>query len=212
MRRPAPRPYRPTVPVPTSTTTTRRVSAALLAGALLLGAAACGSSDSDGAKDGGSGAPTTAAAGSDGTSGGGAGAGDPCQWYTAAEMEALVGFPVKVEEQSAGADRKCVYDAPDNYSSVEITPSDDATFDQQKSFAESADGVKAAGEVKTYDGLGDAAFGHESKGGVDIDARKGSKSVQVLITNGGGGAEAKNLSTPESTLDIAKQIVTKALG
>ncbi|CAN5729811.1 hypothetical protein BH10ACT1_BH10ACT1_40050 [soil metagenome] len=200
-----------------TSTITRRTAAVLLTAGLLFGVVACGSSDSsDGAKAPGTTAPgdTSAGAGSDDTTApdGGGGKTDPCQWYTAAEMEAILGFPVTMEAQTAGADEKCVYDAPDNYSSVEITPSDDVTYDTQKNFAESADGVKLAGEVKTYDGLGDGAYGHESKGGVDIDAVKGSKSVQVLITNGGGGDGAGNVSTPEGTLEIAKQIVTKALG
>ncbi len=198
-----------------TTTITRRFAAALLAAGLLLGVAACGSSDGS---DGASGDPSpsgdsSSSGGTDTeTTDGEAGAVDPCQWYTADEMEAILGFPVSMEDRSVGETVTCVYDAPDNYSSVEISPSDEVAFDTQKAFDASPDAVDMAGEPVTYDDLGDDAYGHESAGGVDINARKGSTSVLVLITNGGGGEGAGNISTPEDTLAVAKQIVTTVLG
>lgn len=199
------------------TTLARRSAAALLGGLLLLGAVGCSSDGSDGADPPGDstadpgGSVATDPAATD-PAGGSDPVGDPCQWYTADEMAAILGFPVTMEARTVGESSTCVYDAPDNYASVEITPGDDVAFDTQKSFDESADAVQVAGEPTTFDGLGDAAYGHESKGGVDINAVKGSASVLVLITNGGGGDGAGNVSTPEGTLAIARDIVTKVLG
>lgn len=189
----------------------RRTGALLVTAFLLVGAAACGSSDKNGSSGTGDSSATGDSPGSSG-SGDSAKAGDPCQWYTAKDMEVLLGFPVTMEAQDSGSNRKCVYNAPANYSSVEIEPSDAATFDTQKSYDATPDAVKTAGELKTYDGIGEDAFGHESKGGVDINAKKGATSVQVLITNGGGGPEAGKIDTTEAALAVAKQIVTKTLG
>jgi len=191
-------------------TSRRRALAVLVSGFLLLGATACGSSDGDESS------PTPAADGSGGGGteaggGGGKAAGDPCQWYTDAEMEELVGFPVKSEAQPAGPNQKCVYDAPANYSSVEILPGDEVTFSNDKAFAKSPDGVKLAGEFMPIDGVGDEAFGTQG-GGATLNALKGKSSVGILVTNGGGGPEAGKIDTDAKAADVAKQIAEKVLG
>lgn len=192
----------------TSTSLRTRAIVLLAASFLLIAAAGCGSSDKKTTAGG-----TTAPAGDSGGGGGGGGAkGDPCQWYTAAEMEKLLGFPVKMEKQTAGPNEKCVYDAPKNYSSVEITPSDEVTYNNNKSFAKSPDGVKLAGEFKAVDGIGDEAYGSGNKGGATLDALKGKASVGILITNGGGGKTAGNIDTDAKAFDLAKQIADKVLG
>lgn len=192
-------------------TSRRRTLAVLVSGFLLVGATACGSSDGDKSS------PTTAADGSGGGGteaggGGGKAAGDPCQWYTDAEMEELVGFPVKSEaQQTAGLNQKCVYDAPANYSGVEITPSDEVIFSNDKAFAKSPDGVKLAGEFMPIDGVGDDAFGTQG-GGATLNALKGKSSVAILVSNGGGGPEAGKIDTDAKAADVAKQIAEKVLG
>lgn len=193
----------------------RLVLAVLACGLLAFGVAACGSSDDDKTAtkgstakgDGGSG--TTAPGGSD-TGGGAKAKGDPCQWYTAAEMEELLGFPVAMEEQPVADKAKCVYDAPDNYSSVEIFPGDETTYMNDKAFAQSPDGVKLAGEFTPVEGVGDEAFGTQG-GGATLNALKGKRSVGILITNGGGGPEAGKIDTDEAAAALAKQIAEKVL-
>jgi hypothetical protein len=198
----------------------RRPAAALVAaGLLFVGAVGCSSSSSSSAASGSgdrslAGDPSVAGGSPSTSSGGGksAGAVDPCQWYSSQEMEALLGFPMTRETQNAGADKVCDYRAPKNYSSVRITVSDDGTYNAQKNFAYTDDAIRLAGPPKAYTGLGDDAYGHESKGGADISARRGSTSVSVAITNGGGGPEAGKINTTDAVVAVAKQIVTKALG
>lgn len=193
----------------------RRTLAAMAIGMLLFSASACSSDSSDGkASDSGTTAApgdTTADGGSDGGSDEQA-AGDPCQWYTVDEMKALLGMEnVTMEAQTVGETSKCVYDAPDNYSSVEITPQTPEQYASTKSFAESPDGVGIGGEVIAVDGVGDEGWGHKSKGGADIGVLAGDKAVGVAITNGGGGETAGNIDTEDKALDLAKQIATKVL-
>lgn len=198
-----------------TTPRTRWAQALLVSIVLLVGATGCGGSDGDDAT------ATTAAEGSaDATEGASSGEGeagasdDPCQWYSAADMEALLGFPVTVEDRSVGETATCLYDAPDVYSSVEIsitTPDQDAA---NKAAAEAPAMVDVAGEVITVDGVGDSAWGHSSPGGADIGAVKGDRAVGVLVTTGAArdGEGSGNLATAAATLEVAKQIATEALG
>ena len=192
---------------------TRRTLALLAAGLLLFGAAGCGSSDGDKASDSPSADGGTDAGTDAGSGDGEASAGDPCQWYTAADMEALLGFPVTMEDQTVGAIVKCVYDAPEKYSSVEIsliTPEENAG---NQAFAESPAGVDVAGEVIAVDGVGDSGWGHSSPGGADIGVTKGDRAVGVAITTGAAreGEGSGNIATSAATLEIAKQIATEVL-
>ena len=195
----------------TTSTITRRTAAILLSALVLLGAAGCGSSSSDSSAK--SGDDTSAPAGSSGsTADGDKPAADPCQWYTAAEMEAVLGFPVTLETDTAGEFPTCRYKAPANYSSLSVTPGDEAVYNTAHSFAISADGVSLAGEVQDFTDLGDKAFGHSSKGGADINVLKGSSSVAIAITNGGGGDTAGKIDTTEAALAVAKEVALKVLG
>ncbi len=192
----------PTIPLK------RQVLAVLACGFLAFGAVSCGSSgdgttaskgtEADGGTTGGNDSGTTAG-------GGGGATGDPCQWYTAAEMEELLGFPVTMEKQTAGANQKCVYNAPDNYSSVEITPSDETNYQNNKVASKSLKGIKPV------EGVGDEAYGSGSNGAT-LDALKGTSSVGILIANGGGGEKAGNIDTDDKAEALAKQIAKKVLG
>ena len=94
---------------------------------------------------------------------------------------------------------------------MEISPSDEVTFSNDKAFAKSPDGVKLAGEFMPIDGVGDEAFGTQG-GGATLNALKGKSSVSILITNGGGGPEAGKIDTDAKAADLAKQIAEKVLG
>ena len=47
---------------------------------------------------------------------------------------------------------------------------------------------------------------------LDINVLKGSSSVAVAITNGGGGETAGKIDTTEAALAVAKQVAVEVLG
>lgn len=191
-----------------------RLPALTLAAVLSLGAfAGCGSSDkSDGTTE------TTAAAGGgsgDTSSAGGATtdetvvdgtgqarpAGDPCARISAEDMATTLGLDsVTTSDASVGPQSLCSYDNEAAYVSVEAGLVLPDFYNATKTPTQAA-----------VAGVGDEAFGEESKGGASIVAKKGDRVAYVLISNGGGGPEAGNLSDGPASLEVAKQIATTLL-
>ncbi len=191
------------------TTATRNRFAATVVGAVLLvGVAACGSSDSDtGAAD----APE-AESGS-GETGEGAGEAtdvDPCQWYTAEEMSALVGFEVTMEEletpQALGAE--CLYESEAEFTGITVRPTTAADYDQLKAGAAE---MGIGGEQIDFPGVGDEAYHNgaadNANPSVSFSAKKGDAAIQVELA----AASAGPIASVDEGIEITSTIATTAL-
>ena len=196
----------------------RTRAAALFVGAfLIVGVAACGGSgDSD------SSASTTAATDerpADSSSTGAdpteeeapAGAEvDPCQWYSAEEMGALVGFEVTMEavETPQALGVECLYDSAAEFTSITVRPTTSASYDQLKAGAASMD---IGGEQIDFPGVGDEAYHNGAADNpnpsVAFNAKSGDAGIEVELAAASGGP----IATVDQAIQIASTIATTAL-
>ncbi len=186
----------------------RAVVAVLAAAFVLTGAAACGSSSTKGAST-----DSTAGAGGStpATPGGRPAAGvDPCQWYTADEMGALVGFTVTMtkKETPQGLGFECLYDSQAKFTSVTVRPTTAASYDQIKAGAAAAG---LGGKQIAFPGVGDAAYhnGSADRGNqsVSFSAKKGKAGIDVELATSGTA-----IPSVDKAIEITSTIAKKALG
>ena len=189
-----------------------RAAALLVGGLLLMGAAACGSSGGSDSSASDSGSTEGSA-----TDGGtteevpAAAEVDPCQWYTAEEMGALVGFEVTMKEvetsQALGVE--CLYNSDPEYTGITVRPTTAATYDELKAGAASMD---IGGEQIDFPGVGDEAYHNGAANApnpsVAFNAKSGDAGIQVEIAAASGGT----IATIDQSIEIASTIATTALG
>ena len=190
-----------------SRTSARSVVVLLAAAFVATGLAACGSGGTEGASTGptaGSGeAPTASSGGSPASSV------DPCQWYTAEEMGALVGFTVTMTKEETPQDfgTECLYDSQEKFTSVTVRPTTAATYDEFKAVSGSAG---LGGKQIAFPGVGDAAFHNGSpdsdNASVAFNAKKGTSGIRVELATAGNGL------TIDKSIAITSTIAKKALG
>jgi len=196
------------------------MTAALMAGLFLLTPLACGSDDSTAATKADSGSATTIAGSSDAAEPSDSGAtepsdsdtpkaeaGDPCRWYTAAEMEALVGAPMtmKAEDTPSDLGKECVYDNPET--SVTVRPGTAAMYD---SFRATAKSMNIGGPQIDFPGVGDEAF-HDNDGtrgnpSVSMSAKAGDAAITVELATVGSA-----IASVDTGIEIVSTVAKTAL-
>ena len=150
---------------------------------------------------------TDAAAGSSDT---GSGSVDPCQWYTAEEMEALVGFAVTAEELETpqGLGAECLYDSTDQATGITVRPITATTYDELKAAAAAAG---LGGAQIDFPGVGDEAYHNGAPDNpnpsVAFSAKKGDAGIQVELATASSGA----VTTVDQAVAITSAIATTAL-
>ena len=109
---------------------------------------------------------------------------------------------------------KCTYNSEKRYLSAELS-----VLNEQQMASSPRDpraylpeGQKDTVKLLDVSGIGDEAFGSQSKGGVTLFVRTGKTGYEVLLTNAGGGDDAGNWKDQDAMIASAKAILTSVVG